>query len=481
MLKRVPLAAVLMLAGSVAAADTCRDPQFTCAQYGTTYVSGMRVDNACLSVVRTETCTRSDVENSCSVLQPLARSPSSPLRDGQCKLTARDCVRYAAGQCDRYKESYTCWNGPREIPPASLQSRVYRNFAENIASTCSTVEADLNCRLETTIDVEGAATRDINTRMIARGWWKKELRYDCTNKAYEDTCGDYAGNPICKIVGEPVCLEQTATGGCIYEEVAYECDSDPSFEANCAPISVCVGDNCNEIAEEPGEGLPAAAAWLSFLGNAADENNCEARADVDPENFDETDCINQQKTVCEPNNTAVNMAAGIAAPLVCQTEPVDPSMLQVFNGKVLGCRLNGLMSCCNSGGFNNCKTSEFDLRSYMAAKTTHYLGTRCTDRFFGLCIMRMRDYCVYESKLGRVFQEQANKQIGDRFLPYGSPDRCPSLTIEQLESLNMAEIDLSEIYGDMVDQTEFPLQDALVDQLNNQLGVTADDVQATFE
>jgi conjugal transfer mating pair stabilization protein TraN len=117
----------------------------------------------------------------------------------------------------------------------------------------------------------------------------------------------------------------------------------------------------------------------------------------------------------------------------------------------------------------------------MPAKTTHYLGSRCTDRFFGFCILRLREYCVYESKLGRVFQEQAHKQIGGRFRARGSSDRCPPLTIDQLESLNMGEIDLSEIYGDMLDQADFPLQDALVNQLNNQLGVTAGDVQSTFE
>ena len=481
MLTRVALFTFLLAFGTSVSADTCQNPEFTCSQYGTTYVDGMRVDNACLSVVKTETCTRSNAENSCADVQVLAGAPSTPLTDGQCIRTARDCVRYAGGQCDRYRESYTCWNAARDLSPASLASREYRNFAETVVSTCGPQQADTNCSLETSVDIEGAETRDINARLIARGWWKKEHRYDCTDKNYEDTCGDYAGNPICEVVGDPVCLEQTAAGGCIYEEVAYQCDSDPSFNANCAPISVCVGDNCNEIAEEPSNGLPAAAAWLSFLGNAVDENTCEARADVDPDNFSEADCLSQQKTVCEPNNTALNMASGIAAPLVCKMENVDPAMLEVFNGKVLGCRLNGLISCCNNKGFNACKKTEFDLRSYMAAKTTHYLGTRCTDRFFGLCILRLREYCVYESKLGRVFQEQAHKQIGGRFRARGSSDRCPPLTIDQLESLNMGEIDLSEIYGDMLDQADFPLQDALVNQLNNQLGVTAGDVQSTFE
>lgn len=92
-----------------------------------------------------------------------------------------------------------------------------------------------------------------------------------------------------------------------------------------------------------------------------------------------------------------------------------------------------------------------------------------------------QEFCVYKSKFGRVFQEQAHAQTGAQFLQRGYPVRCPALTIEQLELLDTGAMDFSEVYGDMMADIDVPVEDEVIEQLNNQLGVTADDVQATFE
>ena len=477
-------ASVFILAvsiGSPVSADTCNKVSLRCTQWGNKTVAGLVINNTCLKVERIEDCTQPNPVNECRELAALSVPSSQTLQDGQCKLTSNECTRYILGACVSWRRDYRCWNGPRNMAPAVLEARTYHNFEEEVVSTCGGIEGDANCSYVNTVTVEGSETRDINTRMIARAWWKRQRNFDCTNPAYETTCDAYDANPICEETGDPICLETNADGSCAYEQVTFECDSDPSFNANCEPINVCVGEHCAEIEEEPTTSYPEVAVWLNALDRAADENNCDASADVDPDDFSMADCETQQQTLCEANNTAENTASGIVAPLVCAEVDVDPTDLEIFDGEVMNCRMNNLISCCNKTGFNQCSVKEFDLLSYRDAKTTHYLGWRCTDYFLGVCVLWLQEYCVYKSKFGRVFQEQAHAQTGGQFLPWGSLDRCPSLTIEQLELLDTGAMDFSEVYGDMMADIDVPVADEVIQQLNNQLGVTADDVQATFE
>lgn len=467
--------------GSAAIADTCTKTSLRCTKTGPRTVAGLVYPNTCLEVERVEKCTQSNPVNECGALDARKIPNSQTFDDGQCKLLENQCTRYTLGKCVSWRREYRCWNAPRDMAPAVLEARTYHNFDEQVQTDCGGLEADGNCSYVNTVTLQGAATRDINTRLIARGWWKQQRNFDCTNPNFENTCGDYEANPICTEVGEGVCLEWDSNGNCTYEEVSYECNSDPSFNANCEPISVCVGDNCAEIEEEPGTDFPEVASWLNFLDRAADENNCEADPDVDPDDFGAEDCVSQEHRVCEANNTVENTATGIVAPLVCGPVTVSPTDLEVFSGAAMSCGMNNIISCCNASGYNNCSIGEFDLLSYREAKTTHYLGTRCTDKIFGICVYWRRDYCVYKSKFGRVFQEQAHLQTGDQFRARGASDRCPGLTIDQLHQIETGEMDFSEVYGDMMNDAELPVQDELIEQLNNQLGVQQDAVQSTFE
>jgi conjugal transfer mating pair stabilization protein TraN len=467
--------------GSPVSADTCNKVSLRCTQYGNKTVAGLVINNTCLKVERIEDCTQPNPVNECNALASLRVANSQTLRDGQCHLLSNECTRYILGKCVSWRRDYRCWNGPRNMAPATLEARTYHNFDEDVVSTCGAIEGDANCTYVNTVTVEGSETRDINTRMIARAWWKRQRNFDCTNPAYQNSCDDYDANPICEVTGDPLCLEQNPDGSCAYEEVSYKCESDPSFNANCEPIAVCVGEHCSEIEQEPSTGFPEAAVWLNALDRTADENNCEAQADVDPENFSAADCVSQTQTLCEANNTPANTASGIPAPLVCSDVDVDPTALEIFAGTAMSCGMNNILSCCNSTGFNKCSVGEFDLLSYREAQTTVYLGSRCTDRFLGICVYWRHEYCAYKSKFGRVFQEQAHEQTGGQFLPRGAIDRCPALTIEHLELLDTGAMDFSEVYGDMMADMDVPVADEVIEQLNNQLGITADDVQATFE
>jgi len=52
--------------------------------------------------------------------------------------------------------------------------------------------------------------------------------------------------------------------------------------------------------------------------------------------------------------------------------------------------------------------------------------------------------------------------------------------IEQLETLDVEAMDLSEIFGDMLAEAQEPIQDLVIDRLNQELGVFQLDVEGTL-
>ena len=133
----------------------------------------------------------------------------------------------------------------------------------------------------------------------------------------------------------------------------------------------------------------------------------------------------------------------------------DRGSLQFFNGQRRACRIQwgGLADCCqNSGllvGLGNCSSAERELARERHDGHTHYLGEFCTRRILGICIRRERAWCVFGSKLGRIFQQQGRAQLG---IGWGS---CQGLTVAELEGIDFDALNLGEFTSDLLaDGTE---------------------------
>jgi len=474
----VALALLVLVIPVGALCDTCQDPQVICTETGPAVVAGLRIDTACLALRRTETCTRSDPANTCTQLADLAVATLEPLQDRECRLTEEVCTRSVAGVCDAYRRVYTCWNGPEAATPATLVDRAHINFAERIANNCQAQVEDPNCSLERTSVTQGSGTRSINLMAIARSWWAQERRYDCTNADFEDTCARYVDNPICVDQAETCLVE--GPGGCEYAEVEFDCQSSAAFNARCEPVSVCVGENCEGIEQELNEDYPRVAAWLTMLNDAAQDNDCDAAPGATGDSFGQCDQLLRQD--CRPDTSDPGFLLGHPVPLICSQILQNPTEPQVFQGRYMTCGYNAFQNCCSgSGGIFGCSTQEVELRSYVAAETDHFLETYCSERILGFCIKRRRAYCVYNGRFARVFQEQANEQTGAQFPGRFAQDPCPALSIAQLETLDVNRMDLSEVFGDMLDQASVPVEELLRERLRTRMGVFETDVHDTFD
>ena len=459
MLKRIILGSLLGIfwsAGAVNAADVCVAENQRCLTTQNITVAGVVLQNVCTSVERTETCTRTAPVNKCATLEPVTVSGVNPLTNGQCELVSETCISSVAGLCDKNRRVYNCWNGPATAAPAALTSRVFRNFTETIDNNCAGLAGNPNCALQQTVVTQGFATRNINQKDVTRSWWAQERQYDCTNNLYDDTCQPYTDAPFCTPTGAQTCLAYAPDGSCEYAELTYDCVSDSSFQASCEAVNVCVGGNCEGIAEEASADYPEAAAWLNFLDDVSKGNVCNPLAGTDP---------NLPVTVADCTNGTFD--AGNAEP-------------EVFGGDSLGCFMDAFANCCANPDSSYCGQEPKDLRTYQNAGTTHQLGQRCTSRFLGICTSYRREYCVYKSKFARVFQEQVDLSTGAQF-QWQQPIECPALTMDQLATVDVNNMDLSEVFGDMLNNMSEPVQALVMDQISTEVGGYGPQINGTFQ
>lgn len=126
-----------------------------------------------------------------------------------------------------------------------------------------------------------------------------------------------------------------------------------------------------------------------------------------------------------------------------------------------------------------CTEEEQELMVRKALKSTHEIGTYCSSRFLGSCVKKKTAYCMFNSPLARIFNEQARLQTG---VSWGEPEHpnCQGITLEQFQALDMDRVDLSEWTGMMISSGMIDTQ-ALsdIEQLtgqNSTLGKALDDL-----
>ena len=485
---QISAAFLLLLTATPVQAQSCDMGTPVCVETSAGSEAGLSFGSVCTKWSAVADCEPDNPIDTCEPFRSVSEpyTGSRPPLNGMCYETGKTCVLYSDGECLRHELNYRCWNGPVTAPPAILLSRKYENFSEDIQDSCVPLDDDPECTFNQYSIVEGQETRDINTLDLNRAWWVRNGQYTCVNASYDDTCGPFDGNPSCTFTDETTCLAYRDDGTCEYAEYVVNCDEDPSFDANCEPINACVGEECLEIEQEASADFPKASVWLNFLDRAAKDNDCEADPNLAPgEEPDYSQCNSQFAQNCEPEHSDWNITTDNPGPLVCEDAIFPHGQPEVFSGKGSNCRYNDILNCCNSGGFDGCKTREFDLRSYRQAGAAHYLGSACrTKNLLGWCIESRRYYCVYNSKFARVFQEQANLQTGDRFyMGLGSsPDiQCPGLTIAQMETLDVSIMDFSEVFGDMLDQADLPVEELLIERMEDQMGLVRVEVETNFE
>lgn len=284
-------------------------------------------------------------------------------------------------------------------------------WSESWESTCGALEQQAQtgmCVQQSQTCVEPAETRRVDGIEVYRDCWRYDVSYRCAT-------GETREEPYCQELRERGCSQVNSTcvdtlpdGSCYEYQQTYRC---PQGEAasqtvmDCGSQTFCLDGNCFDAGYEPNQDFALAASHLGGLEAAAND--------------------------------------------------FDTDNMEVFKGQDLRCKKTvlGFSNCCKDSGWGldlslaQCSEQELLLGQKREAGQCHYVGSYCSNKSIFGCLARKNTYCCFNSKLGRIIQEQGRAQLGIGWGSAKNPE-CRGFTPQELTSIDFANIDFTEFYAD---------------------------------
>jgi len=275
-----------------------------------------------------------------------------------------------------------------------------------------------SCTLVSDKCIEGAETRTVGGQSVYLPCWKYQKSYNCETN---DTCV-----PNVPIVSRT--CKSKLMGVCIEYDAIQEIENKTCKESGliCGEVSFCLDGDCYEETPTQNEDFGESAAMLAAISKAAEDIG-------------------------------------------------DPPL--IFTGKNMRCSIKagGLANCCKDGGWGtdvnltSCDSEEKALNEAQSELLTIPLGSYCAEKVLGACIRKKRSYCVFDSKLARIIQQQGKPQIGKGFGSAKNPD-CSAITPEEMQGMDFSKIDFKDFYGDMQNNTNLPNTDEIKARIESAYG-----------
>ncbi|WP_347813923.1 type-F conjugative transfer system mating-pair stabilization protein TraN [Vibrio crassostreae] len=276
-----------------------------------------------------------------------------------------------------------------------------------------------SCKITRQQCIEGRATRIINGIPTTLDCWKYRVEHQCTRP---NTCNVLPAD--CTTTSTHCSTQQN--GVCIEEKVNKSCPQRrcSATQLICGEESFCLDGDCFEAMATTSNRFNESTSALAALAEAAD---------------------------------------GLG----------DPPM--IFAGKGMKCTdaAFGFADCCKDGGWGasigiaQCNDEEKALGQAKEQGITIALGSYCAEKVLGACIRKKKTYCVFDSKLARIIQEQGSKgQLGISLGTAKHPI-CGALTPEQLQGIDFERLDFSDFYDDMHRNTNLPSAKEIQERLQS--------------
>ena len=166
------------------------------------------------------------------------------------------------------------------------------------------------------------------------------------------------------------------------------------------------------------------------------------------------DCVPQERTEDQDINKALSALAALAD----ASKQLDDAGKYIFVGQRGECRNDslGAKNCCSNGGWaqglklTSCDDDSRKLMNAKRAGLAAYVGGYSEKKGIPPATWKqhIETYCIFKSKLARIVQVAGRTQLG---IPFGDPKspNCRGLTPEELQKVDFAKIDFSEVYQDI--------------------------------
>lgn len=147
---------------------------------------------------------------------------------------------------------------------------------------------------------------------------------------------------------------------------------------------------------------------------------------------------------------------------ISSSQALDATQIAVFSGDDMKCEKSIaddlLYDCCFSLSglatqlnLAHCSSDELALAKKREKGFCHYVGVK-KEKILGIKTKDSHIFCCFPSKLARVFQEQARKQLA---IGWGSVkhSNCSGLRVDNISKLDFSKLDLSEVYEESLRKT----------------------------
>jgi len=329
----------------------------------------------------------------------------------------------------------------------------------------------------------------------------------------EQICAaDLGGNGDAADPGETAsCTEtQSGTWQCPLQQVActvtgpgayacplgtqYPCEAPASGGAPTCSPNACQDTNVNPIVEEPPMGDPGVPADGSVDANG----NCTANIEIfagramrcrPPGLFTTFSncCKDKGKIVKDGMGSAIGslgtkiavakgvltgMKAAYTAYLAGATASeaasaganamivgIDPTSIAI------SLAINFMIEVLLQG----CDQEDMETGMLRGSGMCHEVGSYCTAKFLGICLQKAKGHCCFNTKLGRIIQEQGRPQLKSfNAVGWGTPKQpyCRGFTPEEFQALDFSRMDLSEYYSDIEARTQGQIQIDMKDRID---------------
>ncbi|MTC36637.1 conjugal transfer protein TraN [Providencia alcalifaciens] len=287
------------------------------------------------------------------------------------------------------------------------------------------------------VKIESQCTEKGGTKTVTVGGKKYDVYSECwqytdyyaKQAADRGSCGEYMDNPACTVV-KTVCTESVA-GTCLREQAVFSCQKGLSGTGKmCGVELVCASGECDQIKNDKANSFQKAVSALAAVAAAGED-------------------------VAELND--VNVRA--------------------FTGKRTTCRkaAAGFNNCCKSGGWGSdvglahCDSEEKALGKAKQRKLTVYVGSYCSNNVLGVCLQKKEAYCLFDSKLAKIVQEQG--RAGQLRIGFGSAKNsdCRGITVDELQAINFDRLNFADFYADLESGSTIPADQALIDRVKDQI------------
>ncbi|HIH4849222.1 TPA: type-F conjugative transfer system mating-pair stabilization protein TraN [Morganella morganii] len=276
------------------------------------------------------------------------------------------------------------------------------------------------------------------TRTVEYGGKQYPVYSDCwqytdtyiSQEADNGSCDALMNDPACTLA-KTTCTEQSGAA-CLREQAVFSCEKKISAAGQlCGMDLVCTSGECDQI-------------------NSGSVNDFQH---------------------------AVSALAAVAAAGEDVAALNDEMDIRAFTGQGQSCRkaAAGFSNCCKNSGWGNdvglagCDSEEKAIGKAKDRKLAVYVGTYCSNKVLGVCLQKKEGYCVFDSKLAKIVQEQGRSwQLGIGFGSGNNPD-CRGITIDELQAIDFDRLNFADFYEDMESGTDIPADQELIDRVKEQI------------